>query len=194
MALAAVAQVGLALAIWWATRAQANVAQSNLGLQKAIEEARGRVELVPIIDSGPAPAERTVLSIGNATPNGCRVVRVKLVMERAAPRREEEERRLDHICLIPGNGIVQGFGDLTIDLAQPARELLRAVAFVPGEAGSQTISQTYSVRLWAIVDYMVNQKRSSTESVRYLAYPQPRNPREPPHSLGNLELDRGNQP
>lgn len=194
MAAAAVAQVGLALAIWWATRAQANVAQSNLRLQKAIEEARGRVELVPIIDSSPGPAERTLLSIGNATPNGCRVLRVKLVMERAAPRKEEEERKLDHTCSIPGNGIIEGFGDLRIDVAQPARELLRAVAFVPGEPGSQTISQTYAVRLWAIVDYVVNQKRSSTESVRYLAYPQPRNPREPPTCLGNLELDRGNQP
>jgi hypothetical protein len=194
VALAAVVQAGLAFAIWRATRTQADVETSNLRLQEAIHEARGRVELVPIIESTPDPAPSTSLSIGNAALNGCRVVRVKLVMERAAPRKEEEERRLDHVCSIPGNGIIQGFGDLRIDLAQPVRELLRAVAFVPGEPGSQIVSQTYTVRLWVIVDHVVNQKRSSTESVRYLAHPQARNPTEPPTSLGNLELDRGNEP
>ena len=194
MVLTAVAQAGVAFAIWRATKAQADVAKSNLRLQESIEEARCRVELVSMIESTSELAGATTLSVGNATPNGCRVVRVKLVMERAAPRREEEKRRLDHICIIPGNGIVQGFGDLTIDLSRPVKELLRAVAFVPGEPGSQVISQTYGVRLWAIVEYIAGQRRHSTESVRYLAYPAPVNPKEPPTSLASLEPDMEKQP
>jgi hypothetical protein len=176
MAIAAAVQAVFAFAIW--------------RFQRAIEETRSRVELVPIIQLTPAPADPPVfLSIGNATPNGCRVVRVKLFMERASPSKEEEERKLDHICAVSGSGIIPGFGTLQVDLIQPVRELLRAVAFVPGEPGSKILSRLYTVRLWAEVEYVAGQKKDIARSDRYISYPHSPTGKDAPTSLVNLELE-----
>jgi hypothetical protein len=82
-------------------------------------------------------------------------------MERSSPGKEGEERKLDHICAVEGSAIIPGFGVLQVDLNQAVRELLIAVAFVPGAPGSNIVSRLYTIRLWAEVEYAAASSENS---------------------------------
>jgi hypothetical protein len=103
-----------------------------------------------------------VLSVGNATPNGCRVYELELVMERTV-KEKENARRMSHYCLIPGTGIIPGFGELRVDLSKALEALVHGLWKGPGN--------TYypDIRMWALVRYMANYKKDVTKSQVYKA-------------------------
>jgi hypothetical protein len=132
-------------------------------LEFSRDRVRFRVKLVPVIqlplglDSG-----MPVLSVGNATANGCRVREVELVMERTVTEREGA-RRMSHYCLIPGTGIIPGFGELRVDLCKALEAVVHGLWKGPGT--------TYypDIRMWALVRYVANFKTYKAKSRVYQA-------------------------
>ena len=111
------------------------------------DRARSRVQLEPVIQFPPGQESGVpLLSVGNATANGCHVYEVELVMERTT-RMKENARRMSHYCPIPGTGIIPGYGELTVDL----RKALEAVVYGLLKGPANTYYP--DVRIWAIVRY-----------------------------------------
>jgi hypothetical protein len=127
------------------------------------DRARSRVQLEPVIEF-PLGQELGVplLSVGNATPNGCHVYEVELVMERTV-KTKENARRMSHYCTIPGTGIIPGFGELKVD----PRKALEAV--VHGLWKGLANCYYPDVRMWAIVRYEANYKKHEAKSRVYEA-------------------------
>jgi hypothetical protein len=147
------------LAIWGA------VLSSVLGAIRLLEffrdRARSRVELVPVIELPPGQESGVpLLSVGNATPNGCRVYEVELVMKRTV-KEKENARRMSHYCFIPGTGIIPGFGELRVDLTKALEALIHGLWKGP--------DNTYypDIRMWALVRYVGNFKRDVAKSIVY---------------------------
>lgn len=140
---------------------------SVLGLIKVLEffrdKARSKVQLKAVIElpSGQGTA-MPVLSVGNSTPNGCHVYEVELVMERTV-KDKENARRMSQYCLIPGTGVIPGFGGLRVDL----RKALEGVV----DALWRGAANTYypDVRMWAIIRYVANSRRALAMSQVYTA-------------------------
>jgi hypothetical protein len=127
------------------------------------DRARSRVELVPVIELPPGQGSgMPLVSVGNATPNGCRVYEVELVMERTV-KDKENARRMSHYCLIPGTGILPGFGELRIDLSKTLEALVHGLWKGPGN--------TYypDIRMWVLVRYVANNKKHEAKSEVYKA-------------------------
>ena len=103
-----------------------------------------------------------LLSVGNATPDGCRVREVELVMERTVTDRENA-RRMSHYCPIPGTGIIPGFGELRVPLSKALEAVVHGLWKGPGN--------TYypDIRMWALVRYVANFKTYRARSQVYKA-------------------------
>lgn len=149
------------LAIWGA--ALSSVLAAIKLLEFLRERARSRVELVPVIELPPGQESgMPLLSVGNATPNGCRVYEVELVMERTV-KDKENARRMSHYCLIPGTGIIPGFGELRVDLIKALEAVVHGLWKGPGN--------TYypGIRMWALVRFVANYKKHEAKSQVYKA-------------------------
>ena len=103
-----------------------------------------------------------LLSVGNATPNGCRVYEVELVMERTT-KEKENARRMSHYCLIPGTGIIPGFGEFRLDLSKALEAVAHGLWKGPGNTCYP------DVRMWALVRYVANYKKGVAKSQVYMA-------------------------
>lgn len=103
-----------------------------------------------------------LLSVGNATGNGCHVYEVELVMERTV-KDKENARRMSHYCLIPGTGIIPGFGELRVDLSKALEAVVHGLWKGP--------ANTYypDVRIRAIVRYEANCRKHEAKSQVYKA-------------------------
>jgi len=127
------------------------------------DRARSRVELVPVIELPPGQESgMPVLSVGNATRNGCRVYEVELVMERTV-KEKENARRMSHYCLIPGTGIIPGFGELRVDLSKALEAVVHGLWIGPDRTAYPDI------RMWALVRYVANFKEHMAKSQVYKA-------------------------
>jgi hypothetical protein len=149
------------LAIWGAVLSSVLAAIKSLEFLR--DRARSRVELVPVIELPPGQESgMPLLSVGNATPNGCRVYEVELVMERTV-KDKENARRMSHYCLIPGTGIIPGFGELRVDLAKAFQAVVHGLWKGPGN--------TYypDIRMWALIRYLANYKKGEAKSQVYKA-------------------------
>lgn len=164
MAAAAVIQAILAVAIWLATRAQASVAAQIYCLQKSIEEAHSRVELIPVIElpTGQDPGI-PVLSVGNASANGCRLYEVELTMERTASGKKHARQMPPQYCAIPGTGIVPGFGEIRINLAKPVRAVVYGLLKGPDNTAYP------EVKMWATIRFLAGNQEGETKSKGYTA-------------------------
>ncbi len=92
-------------------------------VQRAVEELRQKVELVPVIQFPPGVDSGVpTLSIANAGHNGCRVYEVELEMERTA-RDKESARKMAQLCLVWGSGVIPPFQKIEVDLHKPVEAL-----------------------------------------------------------------------
>jgi hypothetical protein len=143
------------------------VLSSALAAIKSLEflrdRARSRVDLVPVLELPPGQESGVpLLSVGNATPNGCRVYEVELVMERTV-KEKENARRMSHYCLIPGTGIIPGFGELRVDLTKALEAVVHGLWKGPGNTSYPDI------RMWALVRFVANSKKDEAKSQVYKA-------------------------
>jgi hypothetical protein len=149
------------LAIWGA------VLSSVLGVIKLLEfrrdRARSKVELVPVIELAPGVVSGwPLLSVGNSTPNGCRLVEVELVLERTV-KDKENARQMSHFCPIPGTGIIAGFKELKVDLKAAMEAVVHALWQGPGNIFYP------GIRMWAVVHFIVGSEKEIAKSQAYSA-------------------------
>jgi hypothetical protein len=188
MALAAVVQAGFTIAIFRAASAQAKTADRMYALQKSLEDARSQIELIPALEMPDGAADGIpLLSVANATSNGCRVLEAQLVLERITPEREQEQQ-VSKYCAVKGTGVIPGFGELRIDLHNAIME----ARFAVWKGGERSCFP--GLRLWATIRYAARDREFTAQSQIYRAEwvyrmaPAPKD-WEPPTGMANLKLD-----
>ncbi len=127
------------------------------------DRAQSTVQLVPVIELPPdQESGMPEFLVGNATPNGCRVYDVELVMERTV-KGKENTRRLSHHCPIPGTGIIPGSGKLRLDLSKALEAVVYGLWKGPGK------THYPDIRMWVRVRYEANYKKHEAKSQVYEA-------------------------